>query len=256
MSGPHWRYWLPRWLGGLRDRDAFIAAGPAGTIDLRFASGVAQSRMRPNAPDLLVVDYTRTMLAALLWQPAPRRIGIVGLGGGSQAKFLHRHFPQACIEALEISPTVLALRACFHVPDDDARLQVLHADAAQFLPAHPGRYDLLLVDAYDAQGIPPALGTPAFLQACQAALSPGGALATNLYCDDYDLHFGRLRAAFGGHAFLFEEPRQSNRVAFAWKGTQPPQDAQHVLSTLAPAAAAQLGTAFRRVDAALKRRPA
>jgi spermidine synthase len=256
MRDPHWRYWLPRWLGGLRDRDAFIAAGPSGTIDLRFASGVAQSRMRRNAPDLLVVDYTRTMLAALLWQPAPRRIGIVGLGGGSQAKFLHRHFPQACIEALEISPKVLAMRELFQVPPDDARLQVQLADAAQFLPAHPARYDLMLVDAYDARGIPAALSTPAFQVACRDALTPGGALATNLYCDDFHLHFERLHTAFEGRVLLFDEPRQSNRVAFAWNGAHSPQDAEQVLATLPPAAAAQLRTAFRRVQTVVKRRPA
>lgn len=245
-----WRQWLPRWLGGRRGKGAYLAAGPAGTLDLRFAHGVAQSRMRRSAPDLLVVDYTRTMLAALLWQPAPKRVGIVGLGGGSQAKFLYRHFPKLAIEALEVSAEVLALRERFRVPPDDHRFSVLHVDAAEFLPQHPGRYDLLLVDAYDAQGIPPPLGTFAFQEACRDALTEGGALATNLYCPDHHAHFDRLRKAFGGRALLVEEPRQSNRVGFAWRGDVQPVDADGLLDTLPAEAAAQLRRGFLRVQSA------
>lgn len=247
------RQWLPRWLGGRRGRRAYLAAGPAGTLDLRFANGVAQSRMRRKDPDWLEVDYTRTMLAALLWQPAPARIGIVGLGGGSQAKFLHRHLPQVSIEALEVSAEVLALRGRFQVPPDDGRLVVHHVDAADFLPRHPGRYDLLLVDAYDAQGIPPHLGTSQFHAACRDALTAHGVLATNLYCDDHAAHFARLRSAFAGRALLVEEPRQSNRVAFAWKGDLPPRRAGEVLDALPPQAAMQLRRSFRRVEHAADR---
>ena len=253
MKNATWRRWLPHWLGGSARRGVHLASGPSGTLDLRFAGGVGQSRMRRDAPDQLVVGYTRTMLAALLWQPAPGRIGIVGLGGGSQAKFLYRHFPQVMIEALEINPSVLALRDHFHVPPDDGRFTVHQVDAAVFLPAQRGRYDLLLVDAYDEAGIPAPLSTPGFHAACHDALAAGGVLATNLYCDNHVAHFDQLRAAFGGRAVLVEEPRQSNRVAFAWKGQVPQHDGETLLQGLPAEAATQLRSGFSRVHAALNR---
>lgn len=253
MNPRNWRHWLPRWLGGSGGSGVHLASGPSGTLDLRFATGVAQSRMRRDAPDQLVVGYTRTMLAALLWQPSPARIGIVGLGGGSQAKFLYRHFPCAVIEALEISPEVLAFRERFQVPPDDGRFTVRLTDAAEFLPGHPGRYDLMLVDAYDETGIPAALSTPAFHAACHAALTETGVLASNLYGDDPVAHFEQLRAAFGGRAVLVDEPRQSNRVAFAWKGLVPRDDGKALLDGLPAEAAMQLRSGFRRVHAALSR---
>lgn len=249
----HWRQWLPGWLGGARGGEAWLAAGPDGTVDLRFARGVAQSRMRRKDPDWLVVDYTRTMLAALLWQPAPSRVGVVGLGGGSQVKFLYRHFPQAGIEALEISAKVLALREQFRVPADDARLSVLNVDAAAFLPQYPGRYDLMLVDAYDATGIPAALGTRDFHLACRNALTPAGVLASNLYCDDHASHFARLRDVFEGRALLVEEVRQSNRVAFAWCEGASVHDAEKVLQSMPREAAVQLQRGMRRVATAARR---
>lgn len=188
-----------------------------GTLELRFAEGTGQSRMARCCPDRLLVDYTRTMLAPLALLPADARIGMVGLGGGSQAKFLHRHLPRARIEAFEIDPAVLALRPLFRVPADDERLRVLLGDAAVLLPQRRAAYDLLLVDGYDAGGIPAALSTPAFYAAARAALRPGGVLAGNLYDTDHARHFDRLRAAFGADSvLLLDEPRQSNRVAFGF----------------------------------------
>lgn len=241
----------PPWL-----RKPKLVEGPAGTLDLRFARGVAQSRMRLDAPDLLAVDYTRTMLAALLWQPRPRRIGIVGLGGGSQAKFLHRYLPGSDVEALEVNPHVLALRERFLVPPDDARFRVLLADAAEYLPVQRGRYDLLLVDGYDETGIPRSLATPAFHAACRDALTGGGVLATNLYCADHTGHFARLREAFSGRVVLVEEPKQSNRVAFAWNAPAEPHihPPGEVLAGLPAEAAAQLRQGFERVADAVHRR--
>lgn len=237
---------------------ARIVQGPAGTLDLRFAHGVAQSRMRIDAPHLLAVDYTRSMLGALLWQPRPRRIAIVGLGGGSQAKFLHRHLPGTVIEVLEINPRVLALRDRFHVPPDDDRLRVLLVDAAEYLPTQHGRYDLLLVDGYDETGIPAALATPAFHAACRDALAGDGVLATNLFCADHAMHFARLREAFADRALLVEEPRQSNRVAFAWNGGTAPRlhAPQEVAALLPGEAAVQLRDGFSRVVEAVAAREA
>lgn len=193
-----------------------------GYVSLQFTRGQTQSRMLRSDPDHLLVDYTRTMLAALLWQPRPRRIGIVGLGGGSQVKFLHRHLPSARLEVVENHPGVIALRREFGIPDDDERLEVTLDDGARFIAARPGRYDLLLVDGYDAAGIPPALSTPAFHAACREALVADGVLASNLHGDDPAPRIQRLRDAFGAERVLVvEEEKMSNRVAFAWRGATP-----------------------------------
>lgn len=190
-----------------------------GYTALQFVRGQTQSRMRSGEPDHLLIDYTRTMLGALLLQPRPRRIGIVGLGGGSQVKFCYRHLPDALIEAVENNAAVIALRREFRIPDDDERLQVFHDDGARFLRGRPGRYDLLLVDGYDENGIPEALSTQAFYDDCRAALAPGGAMAGNLYCADHERHVERLRRSFGeARVLVLEEEKMSNRVVFAWNG--------------------------------------
>lgn len=187
------------------------------TVELSFGPGTGQSRMLRWFPDRLLIDYTRTMLAALLHVPAPRDIGIVGLGGGSQLKFLHRHLPQTRIEVFEINPAVIALRREFRIPDDGPRLRVVEADAARALRERVAAYDLLLVDGYDAGGLPEALSSPAFHHACRRSLRPGGALALNLYDGDPDPQLARIAAVYAPLPLtVLDEPRHGNRVVFGF----------------------------------------
>lgn len=204
------------------------------TTELQFAHGVAQSRMLTFAPDRLLIDYTRTMLGALVLVPRPRSIGMLGLGGGSQAKFCHRHLPGARIEVVDNNPDVIALRRRFRIPADDARFCVVLDDGAQWLRARRGRFDLLLVDGYDETGIPATLSTQRFYDDCRAALAEGGAMAVNLYCSDAQRHVDRLRHSFGRRrVVVLEEARQSNRVALAWVGTPAPGETPMALSATA-----------------------
>lgn len=214
---------------------------------LQFSRDVTQSRMLNWWPDALQVGYTRTMMAALLLRPFPRRIGIIGLGGGSQAKFCHRHLPAADIEAFESDAGVLALRDVFRIPADSARFQIRLGDGASMLRQRRGAFDLLLVDAYEPEGISPTVSTQAFYDDCRAALAEGGAMAVNLYATDARRHLARLRRAFGGRALALEEPRMSNRIAFAWQPGVDMPDPREALARLPRSARWQLAARFLRL---------
>jgi len=66
-----------------------------------------QSRMSVARPDELQFEYTRLMMGVLLFQPQPKRILMVGLGGGSLAKFCYKHLPDTHITVVEINPHVI-----------------------------------------------------------------------------------------------------------------------------------------------------
>ncbi len=221
---------------------------------LQFTAADAQSRMSVWRPNALLIGYTRTMMGFLRFNGDPRRILLVGLGGGSQAKYCHRHLPHCSIDVVEINPHVIALRRRFRVPEDDVRFRVVHADALDYVRAHRDGYDALLVDAYDPGGIPAPLSTQRWYHDCAAALREGGVLTSNLYCDDAEKHMARLRHAFSGRVIELGQQAVSNRVAFAWKGTPPgPGDGRALSAT----ARRDLAGEFARVDAelaALRRR--
>jgi len=111
--------------------------------------------MCTSRPDELELDYTKIMMGFLLLNHRPRHIAMIGLGGGSLAKFCYRNLPDTRITVLEINPHVIALRQEFLVPDDNERFQVIEADGADFVRDADPEFDVLLVDGYDPQGQAP-----------------------------------------------------------------------------------------------------
>jgi spermidine synthase len=100
---------------------------------LHFDLTAAQSAMDLDDPERLSLAYTRKMMAFLLFNHSPRRILMLGLGGGSLAKFCHRHLPSAAITAVEVNPDVIALRDAFLVPADDDRFRVVRAEGTHYV---------------------------------------------------------------------------------------------------------------------------
>jgi spermidine synthase len=184
---------------------------------LEFQPGDIQSEMLLSHPDNLVLEYARAMMCFALFAPHPRHILMVGLGGGSLAKFCYRHFPQTRITVLEISAEVIALREAFRVPPDDARLRIVHTDAADYIRAAPASCDVILVDGFDAAGMPAALGSAAFYRHCRQALREGGVLAANIlsYDPSHDALAGRIARAFRGRVCDFAGIAGNNHLLFA-----------------------------------------
>src|SRR5512146_2271879 len=102
-----------------------------GVRSLHLGGDAIQSSIRLDRPDELALDYTRAMMAFLLFQPLPRAVLMIGLGGGSMARSIHQRMPATHTTVVEINAKVLAAaRSVFRFPADDERLQVDIADGA------------------------------------------------------------------------------------------------------------------------------
>lgn len=190
-----------------------------GLRTLRFATDRVQGAMRIADPGALVLEYTRAMMAALLLRDtAPARTLLIGLGAGSQTRFLHRHFPQMQLTAVEIEPAVLMVaREHFAVPDDDARLEVLIGDGFDYVQTTDSKFDLILVDGFNQHAHPGDLNTHAFYAACRTRLSEHGLLAVNLIglSRNYRGGFVPIAAAFAQRAILLPRCASGNTIALA-----------------------------------------
>jgi spermidine synthase len=182
-----------------------------GRRTLEFAPGDIQSEMLLARPHALTLAYLRAMMCFVLFVPRPRHIVMVGLGGGSLAKFCYR------ITVLELRADVIALRDIFHVPRDDARLRIVRADAADWLAQAPADADVLLVDGFDAAGLPPRLADAPFYADCRRVLRPGGVLVANVFTYDprYGAVMAALDAAFAARSCWFDKVAGNNRIVFA-----------------------------------------
>ena len=194
---------------------------------LHLGGPAVQSAMRLKDPFGLELEYTRAMLAFLLFKPDPRDIALIGLGGGSLAKFIHRHLANSRLVALEINPEVVAAaRGYFLLPQDDERLAVLTGDGATFVHEHPHSQDVLLVDGYDAKRIVDALASPEFYRACWNMLRPGGVAVFNLWGSDeyFPRYYDRIARAFGEHVLQLPAEKKGNIIVFAFRKPLPSAD--------------------------------
>jgi spermidine synthase len=198
----------------------------AGVRYLHFGSSWVQGAMRIARPFALELDYTREMMTPLLLRDDdwPRTVLQVGLGAASVTKFLYRHRPQAKLTVIEIDPRVeAAARQFFKLPDDPQRIDIRHGDGADFMVATKHRYDLILVDGFDADARTGRLDTLPFYLDCRARLAQDGLLCVNLLSrrKDFTRSVARLQEAFEGRAIAFPSCDSGNAIAMATVGRAP-----------------------------------
>lgn len=174
-------------------------------------------------PDALVLEYTQTMMGFLMIKPKPQHIGMIGLGGGSIAKFCHRYLPKTNMTVVEINPHVIALRDQFQIPPNGDRFMVIEGDGAEFVRQAKQQYDILIMDGFGLDGIPAPLSSQQFYDDCRDALPPGGVFIANLHTEDadYDTYLSRIHQSFGPSVLVVEEPESAQSTVFACKGPLP-----------------------------------
>ncbi|MFH1495378.1 MAG: transferase [Pseudomonadota bacterium] len=189
-------------------------------ITLHFDFWSIQSHMRKACPDKLIMGYTRTMMGFLLFQPKPERIAMIGLGGGSLAKYCLRHLPDTHFTAVEISPDVIDLRDKFAIPPDGPNFNVVCDDGAIYVQDCSELVEVLLVDGFDERGQVEQLCTRKFYDNCRAKLRDGGVLVVNLLSGNkLSADFAKkIRDVFDGQVVIIEAEESGNMIVFAYKG--------------------------------------
>jgi spermidine synthase len=186
-----------------------------------------QSCIDLSNPKRFALNYTRMMLAGTLFaSPNPRRVLIVGLGGGSIPTALRQILPTAQIDVAEIDPAVTRVARRFFGFVDGPQLRVAEVDGRVFVKraGREGRkYDVILLDAFDHEYIPEHLMTQEFLGEVKALLAPQGVLVANTFSTSrlYDHESTTYASVYGS----FYNLKRENRVIVSRLGGLPtPQE--------------------------------
>lgn len=194
-----------------------------GVRSLHFESAARQSAIDLLAPDRIELAYLRSMLSVLLFVPNPSRILLLGLGGGTLARFFSQHFPNADIEVVELRQAVVDIAHQYFLLEPTPSLSIHVMDANDFLQERvstDGRrpYDLLIVDIFDGEGPSVLLQEMSFLSLLRGLLSPDGVMALNLWAGDdaswRPVQKG-LQDVFGGYLGALSVPGRGNRIFLA-----------------------------------------
>jgi len=150
---------------------------------LRFGSpdGANQSIVSLSNPGAVPSRYIRIAALGAVMTPKLDRMLMLGLGGGTYATLLRRHFPELVIDAVEIDPVVVEAAKGFFRVKEDERFRIHVQDGAKFIRETPGAYDLVFLDAYSGEGLPRDLSSPAFFDAVRAKVADRGVVVLNLF---------------------------------------------------------------------------
>jgi spermidine synthase len=180
---------------------------------------VVESQVNLQRPHELAVTYTRYMFLSYLFRPQPKKVLIVGLGGGGMIHFLKHHDPQLQVDVVEIDPVVVKLAADYFGVRSEGNVRIITEDAFKLLAETPEKYDVIYMDAFlkpsddtDATGVPLKLKTEEFYRGVQAKLTSDGVMAFNVnghrdLADDLEA----LRRAFG-QSYVFDLPEKNGVV--------------------------------------------
>ena len=175
-----------------------------------------QSCMDSRNPQHMVFSYVRMSMAALLFQPEPRTILVVGLGGGTLPTAFRELFPEAIIDIVEIDPAVVKVAEDYFDFTADEQMQVYPRDARVWTKRALGkarRYDLIVLDAFNGEYIPEHLMTQEYLQETRELLAPAGTLIANTFALSDLYHHESATYASVFETFIdFQIPQSGNRV--------------------------------------------
>ena len=176
-------------------------------------------------PEKLIFDYTQMMLAGLYLDPNPKRILIIGEGGGTIPTALQEMFPATQIDLVELDKAIDGVARTYfdfkpgpnmHVFIEDGRVYVKRATAQR------PNYDMVMLDAFDADYIPEHMLTKEFLEEVRADMTPRGVIVANTFSDSalYDHESATYATVFGPYFNL----KLANRIILGRVGGIAPNE--------------------------------
>ena len=151
--------------------------------DKEATSLVVESCMKEDNRQHLVLTYIMSYVWPTMvhcaWQP--KRVLVIGMGGATVSKALHRLLPDATVVTLEIDRAVLGVaKEYFDYNPDGITQQAVFGDAAQYLREYKGEpYDQIIVDAFETIKVAGSVTTDAFIESIARNLTPTGLLLFN-----------------------------------------------------------------------------
>ncbi len=192
---------------------------------LDFNDGLIQSEIILNNPEILPLVLNRAMLAGVIFSELPKQVLLVGMGGGTTARYFASCFPDVVGDAVEKSKIVSELACSYFEFPVGHNWQIHTEDIIDYVQDCSQKYDLIIIDIAIEQKTPQWLVERDFLKQCRSLLTEQGHIALNLLVDDSNefLHYlSAIRDTFSRQTACLSLPNYRNTVIFAFNN--PPQN--------------------------------
>ena len=176
-------------------------------VTLRFGRRAAVPiQTQVNLDDLQqhMLEYTSLTFCGLLYQPEPKHVLVLGLGGGVIPRDLRHYYPDAVIDVAEIDGEIVPLAKEYFAFEEDDTLKVHVDDGRMFIKKRmrndeAPKYDIIVLDAFNGDYIPFHLMTREFLEEVKAVLADDGVVVANVFSSNrlFDAEMATFLAVFG-----------------------------------------------------------
>ncbi|MDX2369864.1 MAG: fused MFS/spermidine synthase [Colwellia sp.] len=178
-----------------------------------------QSCFLKSQPQQLVFNYTKLLMTSLLVMPKPKRILIIGLGGGTMSNTLAKLYPQSQIDNVEIDQAVIKVARNYFGFFENDNVKTYNQDGRIYIKRallKKQQYDWIILDAFNGDYIPEHLMTKEFLQETKALLSKNGVLSANTFSlSELYAHESATYKAVFGDFYQVSNKGNSNRIIIA-----------------------------------------
>jgi spermidine synthase len=164
----------------------------------------AQSQVDLNNLRQHRLEYTRLAFCGLLYEPEPKRMLVLGLGGGVIPREMRHYLPALEIDVAEIDSEIPLIAKRFFDFHEDDKLKVHIDDGRMFIKKQlrldpVPKYDLIILDAFNSDYIPFHLMTKEFLAEVKGILAEDGVVIANVFYSNrlFDAELKTFLAVFG-----------------------------------------------------------
>ncbi|KGJ90705.1 spermidine synthase [Colwellia psychrerythraea] len=183
------------------------------------SSKTRQSCLLKSQPQELVFNYTKQLLTGLLVNPEPKRILIIGLGGGTMSNTLHQLLPESFIDNVEIDESVIKVARQYFGYLENEQIKTYSQDGRVFVKRallKKQEYDWIILDAFNGDYIPEHLMTQEYLEEIKRLLSLSGILTANTFSSSklYAYESATYKSVFGDF-YQVSNSDSSNRIILA-----------------------------------------
>lgn len=180
------------------------------------STNTQQSCFLKSQPQQLVFNYTKLLMTSLLIVPEPKRILIIGLGGGTMSNTLAQLYPQSQIDNVEIDQAVIKVARDYFGFFENNQIKTYNQDGRIYIKRallKKQQYDWIILDAFNGDYIPEHLMTKEFLQEAKALLSKNGVLSANTFSlSELYAHESATYKAVFGDFYQVSDQGNSNRI--------------------------------------------
>ena len=141
----------------------------------------SQGVIIPSEPDKIIPNFMKYgFLAFPILEKQPEKILFIGLGAGIMPRFISSKYPKCRIDVVEIDKAIPPISEKYFGFGKNSNIDVIIGDGRFYVNRSKKKYDIVVIDAYNATSIPFQFTTKEFFQKVKNMLNDDGVMVANI----------------------------------------------------------------------------